>query len=192
MRLRQIIEYVDGMKANAYSPRQKTQWLNELENSIRMDVKMLPEGRDHVWEGEWSGEGVTFPDDRTMVIPGWMDAGVGGVISIEGLDTYEGNNIHAVVLDAVCGPLETVLTFPGDTFPASGTEPETATAMVRYDGGMEPMEAPEQWSKIYYTYLEARIAFANGEYSEYANILALYDRFLTEYLAWYCRKYIDK
>lgn len=192
MRLRLIIEHVDGVKANAYTPQQKVVWLNELESSIQTDVLMQQKARDHVWEGEWRGEGVTFPDDHTMIIPGWMEVGIGGLLIIEGLETYEENNIKAVVQAAACGPTETVLRFRDGTFAQSGTEPEVGTATLRYDGGMEPMVAPEEWSKLYYTYLEARIAFANGEYSEYANILELYNQFMAEYMAWYSRNYIDK
>lgn len=192
MRLRQIIEHVDGVKANAYTPQQKVVWLNELENGIQMDVLMRQDVREHVWDGEWSGEGLAFPDDHTMLVPGWMEVGVGGLLIIEGLETYEANNGKAVVEAADYGAMETVLSFPAGTFPVSGTEPEAGVASLRYDGGLEPMQAPEEWSKIYYTYLEARIAFANGEYTEYANILELYNQFMAEYTAWYSRNYIDK
>ena len=48
-----------------------------------------------------------------------------------------------------------------------------------------------QWDQVYYSYLEARIALACGEFNEYANLMQTYNSFAGEYQRWYCRHYID-
>ena len=47
------------------------------------------------------------------------------------------------------------------------------------------------WDQVYYTYLEARIAHACGEFTEYANLMQTYNTAAGEYQRWYCRHYID-
>ena len=60
------------------------------------------------------------------------------------------------------------------------------------DGQDEEMLLPEAWHKLYYTYLEARILAAEGEWSEYQNAVALYNAFRGEYERWYSRNFIDE
>jgi len=188
-----IIDYVDAIKPNAYFPEDKVNWLNELEYSIQADVigRDQSEIIDHVWEAEWSGKGVYFPDRSTIVIPGTIEARAGGMLTIEGLVDYAANNITAQVESVGVRGAETVIRFPAGTFPAVGSEPESGSANVTYDGKTELMIAPFFWHKIYYSYLEARIASANGEFNEYANLLQIFNGFFGEFERWYDRTYID-
>lgn len=55
----------------------------------------------------------------------------------------------------------------------------------------EEMLLPEAWHKLYYTYLEARILAAEGEWSEYQNAVQLYNAFRGEYERWYDRNFVD-
>ncbi len=49
----------------------------------------------------------------------------------------------------------------------------------------------DEWSEVYIAYLKAKIAQANGEWSEYANLAAIYDMAVGEYLRYYCRNNLD-
>ena len=60
------------------------------------------------------------------------------------------------------------------------------------DGEEEEMLLPPAWHKLYYTYLEARIDAANGEWNEYANAIQLYNTFRGEYERWYARSFVDE
>ena len=195
MNLGQIIETVDGVKPNAFQPEDKVRWLNELERLIQTDVWKITDGfTDHVWADDRSGPGLSFPDDGTLVIPGRFQARAGGVIDLENLTDYAGNEaeglrVRTAVYDAGAGT--TTLTVPEGSFSVTGTEPETGEARLYYDGLEEPMLAPEIWEKIYPAYLEARIAWASGEFTEYSNLLQMYNAFMAEYIRWYCRTEID-
>lgn len=102
-----IIEYVDGVKPNAYTDDDKLGWINEMEYAVQTDV--LNKTAD--------------------------------------FDVYE-----SVSDDVSLG---------------------------------------DEWSELYKTYLEARIARANGEWAEYANLMIFYNEVLGRYLRWYDRNYID-
>lgn len=56
----------------------------------------------------------------------------------------------------------------------------------------EEMYIPEAFHRVYYTYLEARIEAANGEWSEYANAIQLYNAFRGEFERWYARNFVDE
>lgn len=60
------------------------------------------------------------------------------------------------------------------------------------DAADEEMLLPEAFGKVYYTYLEARIDAANGEWNEYANAMQLYNGFMGEYERWYARNFVDE
>jgi hypothetical protein len=194
MNLGEIISHADNVKPNGFAPEDKVVWLNELENLIQADVLQIgaDEHTDHVWSGTWSGTGITFPDDATMVIPGTLQARPGGTVDIEGLTTYAANNGEGIpVVAASVSDGVTTITAAAGTFSATGEEPEAGEAVLNYDGFTETMLAPAIWHKIYYTYLEARIASANGEFGEYANTLQIYNAFMGEYVRWYARNNID-
>lgn len=193
MNLGKIIEFTDGIKPNAFQPEDKVAWINELERLIQTDVLRLAEGlTDHVWSSTWSGPGIYFPDSATMVIPAAFEARAGGLVDIEDLEDYADNNGAGLVVVSSSGEDGvTTLTFPAGTFQVTGETGESGTAKIYYDGAAEPMVAPEMWEKIYYTYLEARIDAASGEWGEYANAMQLYNSFMSDYVRWYCRNFID-
>lgn len=41
MTLGEVIDFVDGLKPNAFTPAQKTQWLNECEGMVQTEVLLL-------------------------------------------------------------------------------------------------------------------------------------------------------
>jgi len=192
MTLKEIIDYADHTHANAFEPEDKVRWLNELENAVQTDMFGQEENLiDHCWADHWTGEGIAFPDDATVVIPGTLMANPGGIIHIDGLQLYPANERRGIpVLGAVRSGGYTTITTEEGTF-AVGTVPETGTARIEYDGAGETMAAPEIWHKIYYTYLEARIDAQNSEWGLYANDITLHNHFMGEFQRWYARNYID-
>lgn len=44
-------------------------------------------------------------------------------------------------------------------------------------------------SKVYWTYLNAMIDFANGEFNKYQNNMAMYNEFMGEYMRWFAQTY---
>ena len=39
--LKKIIEFVDGVKPNAFTPEQKTEWINEVEGYVQSEVMLI-------------------------------------------------------------------------------------------------------------------------------------------------------
>ena len=193
MTLREIIEYADNMRPNAFAPQDKVRWLNELELSVQVDVM----GREedpvvHSWSENWSGTGLRFPDSGTVIIPAELHLNAGGRLSLEGMTDYAGNEIRvAPVLAAARSGGTTTVTLAAGTFRDTGADPETGTAVLTDAGQEEEMAAPVLWHKIYYTYLESRIDAQNSEWGMYANSITLYNQFAGEFMRWYARKYID-
>lgn len=107
MTVGEIIDYVDGVKPNSYEEEEKIQWINELENSIEVNVY------------------------------------------------------------------------------------DKAEDFTEHESTDEELLLDEVWKKLYVTYLEARIASANGEFNEYANLIAIYNGFVGEFQNWYCRHFVD-
>lgn len=107
MTIQEIIDYVDGVKPNAYDDEEKLQWINELERKIEITVY---DKADDFTEHEST-------DEDTMLGAAWDD--------------------------------------------------------------------------LYKAYLEARIASANGEFNEYANLIQIYNELAGEYQRWYCRHFVD-
>lgn len=112
MTLKEIIDFTDRVKPNAYDEAVKTVWLNELEYAIQADI---------------------FGRTEDFTAHDWSES-----------------------------------------------------------GGEEEMLVPEPWQKVYYTWLEARIDAANGEWDEYANAMTLYNTFMGEYERYYARTYLDE
>jgi len=73
-----------------------------------------------------------------------------------------------------------------------GVTEDFASHTWENNGGDEQMLLPEAWHKVYYTYLEARILAAEGEWSEYQNAMQLYNAFRGEYERWYDRHSVDE
>lgn len=189
MKLHEIITHVDNVKPNPFRPEEKVVWLNELEYSVQTDtLDMMEDMIVHTWSGTWSGTGLTFPDEDTVVIPEAVHFNVGGKITLSGCSD-EGNNVTGVKILAVAwGDSTTTLTVAKGTF-TTGENSETVNLV--YDGREEEMVLPEQWHKVYYTYLLAQVEWNEAEYNAYANTMQMYNAYWGEYQRWYARNYID-
>ena len=190
MTIKEIIDFVDGIKPNAFSNQQKTMWLNEAEGLVQTDVMLLarPSIVSYVYETAWSGPGICFPDHDTMsfpVVPGFR---VGGLITIRDLQRYADNNLTNLKIKEVSSDGK-ALRFDADTFAVTGSEPEMTAAAVDFDGSETEMLALPPHHKIYYTYLMAMIDFANGEYGKYQNTMTLFNTFFNSYSKWFADRF---
>lgn len=190
MTIKEIIDFVDGIKPNAFSNQQKTMWLNEVEGLVQTDIMLLARSSivSYVYEAAWSGPGVCFPDHATVSFPVAPGFRVGGLITIRDLQRYADNNLTNLKIKEVSSDGK-ALRFDADTFAATGAEPEMTAAVVDFDGSATEMLASPPHHKIYYTYLMAMIDFANGEYGKYQNTMTLFNTFFSSYSKWFADRF---
>ena len=190
MTINELMDFVDRVKPNAFSPAEKTVWLNEAEGLVQTDVLLFaePSIRAYVYESSWEGTGVSFPDDQTMVIPSSTDFHAGGAVTVTGCSDYGINNVSEKKI-IECSHDGCVLKFEKGTFPKTGSEGETGTVTVSFDGGPTELLVSAPYHKIYYTYVMAMIDFANGEYNKYQNSMALFNSFFDCFTRWYAQNY---
>ena len=190
MTINELMDFVDRVKPNAFSPAEKTVWLNEAEGLVQTDVLLFaePSIRAYVYESSWEGTGVSFPDDQTMVIPSSTDFHAGGAVTVTGCSDYGINNVSEKKI-IECSHDGCVLKFEKGTFPKTGSEGETGTVTVSFDGGPTELLISAPYHKIYYTYVMAMIDFANGEYNKYQNSMALFNSFFDCFTRWYAQNY---
>ena len=184
------MDFVDRVKPNAFSPAEKTVWLNEVEGMVQTDVMLFAQTSvlSYVYGAEWEGTGVYFPDDRTMVFPCPTDFHAGGELTVCGCADYAGNEITAKrVLE--CSENGSVLTFEKGAFRDIGEEGESGSVKAVFDGGPTELLVSAPYHKIYYTYVMAMIDFANGEYNRYQNAMALFNSFFDCFTRWYAQTY---
>ena len=184
------MDFVDRVKPNAFSPAEKTVWLNEVEGMVQTDVMLFAQTSvlSYVYGAEWEGTGVYFPDDRTMVFPSPTDFHAGGELTVCGCADYAGNEITAKrVLE--CSENGSVLTFEKGAFRDIGEEGESGSVKAVFDGGPTELLVSAPYHKIYYTYVMAMIDFANGEYNRYQNTMALFNSFFDCFTRWYAQTY---
>ena len=189
MTIREVIDHVDRVKPNAFSDEDKVIWLNELEYAVQTDIWGLTEGfRKHTLRNEWRGDYASVSELGELVIPEELYMLPGGKIWFEANGTeyilgdtlrYSSIRDGSTAVMPAGGPMSTLI------------EEFTGTLSFSYDGCTAEMFAPEPYQKIYYTYLEARIDAAQGEWKEYDNTMQLFNGFLGEYQRWWARHYID-
>ncbi|MGN0962220.1 MAG: tail fiber domain-containing protein [Clostridia bacterium] len=190
MTIKELMDFVDRVKPNAFSPAEKTVWLNEVEGMVQTDVLLFAEASvlSYVYDAEWEGTGVCFPDDRTMVFPAPTEFHAGGELTVSGCNDYAGNDITAKrVLE--CSENGSVLTFEKGTFHSIGKEGESGSLKAVFDGSSTELLVSAPYHKIYYTYVMAMIDFANGEYNRYQNTMALFNSFFDCFTRWYAQTY---
>ncbi len=56
MKLREVIEYVDGIKPNAFTDEDKTRWINEAEGMVQTNVFLLAPEEIITYDFEHDGE----------------------------------------------------------------------------------------------------------------------------------------
>ena len=188
MTIKEVIDYVDEIKPNAFSNATKTIWLNEVEGQVMTEVFLLNERE--VFEYHYASQdstAITFPDTKTL---GIADKNVrrkfqpGGKITMSPGGIYSDNAVTGAVIQAVNAD---GLVFAENTFSVTGTTEVTAT--LNYDGsGVELLVEPPH-HKLYGQYLIAMIDYANGEYDKYANTMQMFNAFWGEFMRWFARVY---
>ena len=189
MTLKEVIDYVDEIKPNAFSEATKTIWVNECEGLVQTEIFLLNESE--VFEYHWSAEAttpITFPDDHTIGIadktilknfrPGGkiIDFAPGGIYAANAADSL---TIQGMSADG--------LVFVEGTFSVTGDTPVSTT--LTFDGSDCELLAEPPHCKIYPEYVIARIDYANGEYDKYANTMQMFNAFWGEFSRWFARMY---
>lgn len=191
MTIAELLAYIDEVNPNSFSNAVKTVWINEAEGLVQTDVMMLAstEVITYVYSKVWSGTGISFTDTETMVLPSASGMSAGGYITISGLSTYSANNKSTAVKILTVSADQKTLTFAEDTFSVSGETGDSGTATVTFSGANTELLVYPPHDKLYRSYLQAMIFFANGEYTKYNNSIALFNLHMSEYMEWYSRIY---
>ena len=67
MTIKELFDYVDEVKPNAYSNKVKTVWLNQAEGKVMTEVFLWNEAEVFEYHYEYSGSAsVYFPDEHTL------------------------------------------------------------------------------------------------------------------------------
>ncbi|MGI5874038.1 MAG: hypothetical protein ACOX8R_05190 [Bacillota bacterium] len=184
MTVRELLDYVGRVKPSAYTEADLLMWLDEIEGIIEADVLLREDFRPpYVLSADWRGQGITFPDDHTLVLPSACVFCPGGEITLSGAVTYGADN-GVYTLTEVSADGRT-LTVAEGAFAAVGDAPETASVTLAYDGGGAELLIGLPHQRVYYTYLLAMIDFMNAEYGKYQNDMALFNSFWECFVRWY-------
>ena len=188
MTIKQLFDYIDEIKPNAFSNATKTVWLNEVEGMVQTEIFLLSERE--VFEYRYAAEvsaPISFPDDHTM---GFSDLTVmrnfrpGGKLTFSPGSPYAAN---AKTNIAIQGVGTNGLLFPENSFSSTGTAEVTTT--LAYDGKDVELLVEPPHSKLYAEYVMARIDYANGEYDKYDNSMQMFNAFWGEFSRWFARVY---
>lgn len=68
---------------------------------------------------------------------------------------------------------------------------DLAEGFTAHDSAEEDLLLGPEWGRLYTSWLEARIAAANGEFDEYANLMQIHNGFSGEFERWYARHHVD-
>ena len=185
---KELFDYIDEIKPNAFSNATKTVWLNEVEGMVQTEVFLWRDSEcfQYRWACEVSAA-VSFPDDHTM---GFADLTVlknfrpGGKLTFTPGSPYAADAKTGIVIQGMSAD---GLLFAENSFSSTGTTEVTVT--LTYDGsGVELLVEPPH-SKIYAEYVMARIDYANGEYDKYDNTMQMFNAFWGEFSRWFARVY---
>ncbi len=188
MTIRELFDYVDEIKPNAFSDNTKTVWLNEVEGKVQTEIFLLNEAE--IFEYHLSGTvtaPVSFPNDHTI---GIADGAVlrlfrpGGTLTFTPPSPYAANAKTNIRIQGVNA--DGILVAPG-SFSVLG-DVAVSTALSFDGSGCELLVEPPH-SKLYAEYVMARIDYANGEYDKYENSMQMFNAFWGEFSRWFARMY---
>ena len=188
MTIKQLFDYIDEIKPNAFSNATKTVWLNEVEGMVQTEIFLLSERE--VFEYRYAAEvsaPISFPDDRTM---GFSDLTVmrnfrpGGKLTFSPGAPYSDNAKTGIVIQGVNAD---GLVFADGSFADIGTT--EVTTELSFDGSCMELLVEPPHSKLYAEYVMARIDYANGEYDKYENSMQMFNAFWGEFSRWFARTY---
>ena len=188
MTIKELFDYVDEIKPNAFSNATKTVWLNECEGKVQTEIFLLSESE--VFEYHYTASVTTkisFPDDHTMA---FADPDVlksfrpGGTLTFTPGSPYAADAKTDIPIRGVAAG---ALVFADGSFSSTGTT-EVSTALSFDGSGCELLVEPPH-SKLYAEYVMARIDYANGEYDKYDNSMQMFNAFWGEFSRWFARMY---
>jgi len=188
MTIKQVLDYVDEIKPNAFSNATKTLWLNEVEGLVQTEIFLWNDSECFQYNYAYSGSAsVYFPDEHTIA---FTDTSLlknfrpgGKITNFAPSSPYAGNSFSSRVIQEIT---DTGLVFE-ESFGTTGETPTTTT--VKYSGEDVELLVKYPHDKIYGAYLIAKVDFANGEYDKYANTMTMFNAFWGEFSRWFARVY---
>lgn len=187
MTLKELFDYVDEIKPNAFSNETKTIWLNEVEGMVQTEIFLNAE--TDVFEYKFSftvNTGIFFPNEHTI---GLSDKTLltkfrpgGKIIRFAPGSPHTANARTEMTIQAINADGLVM----DQTFATSMTE---VTAELNYYGGDVELLAEAPHFKLYPEYIMARIDYANGEYDKYQNTMQMFNAFWGEFSRWFARTY---
>ena len=96
MTLKELIEYVDEIKPNAFSNTTKTMWVNELDGKIQTEVWLLGDHFTHLYESVYIGT-ISF-DGNSMTFSSAPNVRVNGLLTVDG-STYNDGTYKILSVD---------------------------------------------------------------------------------------------
>lgn len=189
MTLKELLDFTDEIKPNAFSPSVKTMWVNEIEGKIQTDVFLMAieDILQYRYEDLQIAASVYFPDDHTMVFSFPPKFTPGGKIKLSGLTEYPQNNSETEreILNVSADGL--TFTFADRSFEDVG---ETAdSCVIDYDGKDIELLVNPPHDKLYRSFLTAMIDYANGEYDKYQNTMQMFNNHYNEFVRWFMINY---
>ena len=174
----EVLDYVDGIKSNSFSRKQKTTLINEIEYRIQYEIMLLDAEniRDYEYEDVVTCIGVKY-SEHTAVLPKKLRARAGGTISISGAlnageFTVEGVNGREIRIS--------------ETFE---TGEDTGSVQILFDGSECELLVPSPFAEIYYDYLLMKLSEHLEESTEQNNRATTFKAAWTRFAIWYAETY---
>lgn len=190
MTIKEVLDYVDRIKKNEFTDAEKIRWINEIEGYVQIQIMLLaqPECVSYYPASESDMSGIYFPSSNLMQLPRKLKAHVGGLISIEGLVSYPGNNLSGVEVLSISEDGRLIGVAEG-TFIDIGTVPESAIAQLTFDGQETELLVPAPFERLYYEYVLCKISENLEESSAQNNRIATFEETWENFAEWYANNY---
>lgn len=177
MTLREAIEIADKMVVNDFDYPTKTAWINEIETKIQSEVfELAPNNAaSYVWESEYAGNIIASGNTITMAHP--IDAR---------------NYGELILSDCDIAGTYTVKKVDGNELTVKETLTDyTGSAKLVFTNKDTELLLNNEWGKLYYKWLIAKVDFANRDYDLYADTSEYFNSDWADYVKWYCYHFID-
>lgn len=180
MTVKEVLDYVDGIKPNSFTSAVKTVWLNEIEYRVQSEIMLLAaeDIRDHVYSDSINVIGIIYTEN-SIKLPKRLKARAGGVITVTGTVNPGSYSVSEVSDDGLNIIVNAQLT--------AGTD--SAKALVEFDGSGCELIAPAPWSEIYYDYLLMKLSEHIEESSEQNNRAITFNKAFTRFMRWWADNY---
>lgn len=173
MTINEVIQAVDSLKPNSYSELEKIQWLSELDGTIKAEIIDTHEGAD-------------------------KEEAINEYIKNNVLEYEKIVNEYAKVNEVSLEEAREQIPFHEIKYKEAKEHIESTRSDIMFDGYNEntsldtELIAPAPYDRMYKSWLESRIDYANGEYSKYNNSVTVFNADYLSYQRAYNRKHMPK